>query len=139
MGNLDPMLAPRVINTMQDELRRQLAVLIEAFSGNGSCDAIGDLARLYPTQVFLTSFGLPLEDRDQFIEWAEFVIEHAGGRHRSRRVKCKRWPRPSVRYLRQCVDAKRRAPGDDTSSPVSWPSAVMMRGMTRRSWASASC
>jgi cytochrome P450 len=29
---LDPMLAPRVINAMQDELRRQLAVLIDAFS-----------------------------------------------------------------------------------------------------------
>src|ERR1700728_4060788 len=53
---LDPMLAPRVISTMQDELRRQLAVLIEASSGSGSCEAIGDLARLYPTQVFLTLF-----------------------------------------------------------------------------------
>jgi cytochrome P450 len=29
---LDPMLAPRVINAMQDELRRQLAVLIDAFA-----------------------------------------------------------------------------------------------------------
>jgi cytochrome P450 len=115
---LDPMLAPRVINTMQDELRRQLAVLIDAFSGNGSCDAIGDLARLYPTQVFLTLFGLPLEDRDQFIEWAEFVIEHAGVGSTEPNEKVQEVAGALFGYLQQCVDAKRRAPGDDMLSRV---------------------
>jgi cytochrome P450 len=72
---LDPMLAPRVINDMEDELRLQVRTLISAFAGDGKCDVVDQLARLYPTQVFLTLFGLPLEDRDQFITWAESIIE----------------------------------------------------------------
>src|ERR1700728_4127811 len=49
---LDPMLAPRVINTMEGSLRVQARELIEAFADQGHCDVVDDLARLYPTQVF---------------------------------------------------------------------------------------
>jgi cytochrome P450 len=38
---------------------------------------VEDLARRYPTQVFLTLFGLPVSDRDQFIEWGELLVENA--------------------------------------------------------------
>ncbi|MEY2571003.1 MAG: hypothetical protein QOE63_1353, partial [Acidimicrobiaceae bacterium] len=43
---LDPMLAPRVINEMEDELRRQVVELIDGFAASGSCDIVVDLARL---------------------------------------------------------------------------------------------
>jgi len=115
---LDPMLAPRVVNAMEDELRRQLGVLIDAFVDKGSCDAVGDLARLYPTQVFLTLFGLPLEDRDQFIEWAEFIIEHAGVGATEPNEKVLEVSGALFGYLQQCVDAKRRTPGDDMLSRI---------------------
>ena len=91
---LDPMLAPRVINAMDDELRRQLGILIDGFVDRGSCDGVADLAHLYPTQVFLTLFGMPLEDRDQFIEWAEFIIEHTGAAGSSRTSRWLRSPAP---------------------------------------------
>jgi cytochrome P450 len=73
---LDPMLAPRVINTMEDELRAQIRDLVLAFASKGECDIVADVARLYPTQVFLTVMGLPVVDRDQIIDWVEFMIEH---------------------------------------------------------------
>src|SRR5437870_4027626 len=55
---LDPMLAPRVINAMDDELRAQVRDLILAFADKGECDVVTDLGRLYPAQVFLTLFGM---------------------------------------------------------------------------------
>ncbi|HEX5588583.1 MAG TPA: cytochrome P450, partial [Acidimicrobiia bacterium] len=116
---LDPMLAPRVINTMDASLRAQARALIEGFVDHGSCDAVAELARLYPTQVFLTLFGMPVEDRDQFIYWAETIIEHS-----SRDSTAELAPEVAecatalFTYLQQCVDEKRANPGDDLLSSI---------------------
>jgi cytochrome P450 len=116
---LDPMLAPRVINTMEDVLRDQVRALVRAFADTGRCDVVDDLARLYPTQVFLTLFGMPIEDRDQFIAWVEMIIDHSNNDSTAE-------PAPEVAeaaialfgYLQGYVDAKRSSPGDDILSRV---------------------
>ena len=115
---LDPMLAPRVINEMEAELRRQIGELIDAVVQAGACDVVADIARLYPTQVFLTLFGLPLEDRDTFIGWAETMNEGASTSGDE--------PPPAVAeaaialftYLQGFVDTKREQPGADMLSRV---------------------
>lgn len=115
---LDPMLAPRVVNAMELELRRQLGVLVDSFVDRGSCDAVADFARLYPTQVFLTLFGLPLEDRDRFIEWAEFIIEHSGSAATEPDAQVAAVAGELFGYLQECVDAKRHSPGPDMLSRI---------------------
>src|SRR3984957_484275 len=115
---LDPMLAPRVVNAMEEELRRQLGVLIDAFVERGSCDVVADFARLYPTQVFLPLFGLPLEDRDQFIEWADFIIEHAGVAATEPNEQVAAVSGQLFGYLQECVETKRRSPGPDMLSRI---------------------
>jgi cytochrome P450 len=116
---LDPMLAPKVINGMEEELRRQARELILAFADRGHCDIVDDLARLYPTQVFLTLFGMPLADRDRFIHWAETIIENSNPNSQAEVA-------PEVietamelfGYLQKCVDEKRANPGEDMLSRV---------------------
>jgi cytochrome P450 len=116
---LDPLFAPRVINVLEDSLRAQARELIRRFAANGECDAVAELARLYPTQVFLTLFGMPLEDRDQFIYWAETIIENSN-------VDPSAGLAPEVvecagalfGYLQRYVDEKRAEPGDDVLSTV---------------------
>lgn len=114
---LDPMLAPRVINAMEDELRAHVRNLVAAVADKGECDVVRDVARLFPTEVFLTLFGLPLEDRDQFIEWVETIVEsgaQAGG------------PSDAVieagaalfGYLQAFIERKREQPGEDMLSRV---------------------
>jgi cytochrome P450 len=96
----------------------KLGVLIDAFVGRGSCDVIADLARLYPTQVFLTLFGLPLEDRDRFIEWAEFIIEHTGVATAEPDEQVAAVAGELFGYLQSYVDAKRQSPGPDMLSRI---------------------
>lgn len=36
---------------------------------------MADLATPYPSQVFLTLFGLPLQDRERLIGWKDAIIE----------------------------------------------------------------
>lgn len=116
---LDPMLAPRVIDNMEADLRQQVRELINAFADKGACDGVDDLARLYPTQVFLTLVGMPLKDRDQFILWSETLVENS-------LVAAGEAPRPEVTqaagemftYIQTFLEDKRAHPGDDLLSRV---------------------
>jgi cytochrome P450 len=115
---LDPMLAPRVVNAVEGELRAQIRDIILTFAGKGHCDAIADLAKLYPTQVFLTLFGLPLADRDQLMEWVERMNENSATGTGE--------PNPMVReaameffhYCQRYIKQKRETPGNDMLSSV---------------------
>jgi cytochrome P450 len=115
---LDPMLAPRVMNAMEDELRAQVVKLIDQFAEQGSCDVVNDLARLYPTQVFLTLFGLPLEDRDKFIGWVEFIVEHAIGLGMEADEDQQSGALELFGYLQTFVEEKRQNPGPDMLSRI---------------------
>jgi cytochrome P450 len=110
---LDPMLAPRVINALEDDLRAQVRSLIAAFADRGSCDAVADLGRLYPTQVFLTLFGLPLDHRDQFIEWSETIIEASSPSSDGMSAETVETALALFTYLQECVARKREDPGED--------------------------
>ena len=48
--------------------------MIGAIAGRGECEAMADFARLYPFQVFLDLYGLPLEDRDRLIAWKDAIV-----------------------------------------------------------------
>ena len=74
---LDPMLAPAAINAMENELREQVRELVRDFADRGQCDIVTELARVYPVQVFLTLFGLPLNDTQRFLGWVEPLVEKA--------------------------------------------------------------
>lgn len=115
---LDPMLAPRVINAMEDSLRLQVRELIEVFAGNGSCDVITDLARLYPTQVFMTLFGLPLEDRDKFMAWTEVIVSQGGVQSEEASAQVMTAAIDLITYLGVYIEIKRETPGDDLLSSV---------------------
>lgn len=114
---LDPMLAPRVVNAMESELRAQVRALVTAFASTGSCDAIRELAVPYPTEVFLAVFGLPVSDRDRLVEWVKTMIEQSPnfeGTGNSARDAA--WD--LYHYLHGYVGDKRDNPGDDMLSRI---------------------
>ncbi|MDT5226160.1 MAG: hypothetical protein QOG19_3567, partial [Mycobacterium sp.] len=49
--------------------------LIDAIVPKGECDVVADLATPFPSQVFLTLFGLPMSDRDRLVEWKDSILE----------------------------------------------------------------
>jgi cytochrome P450 len=115
---LDPMLAPRVINAKEDELRTQIRELVLVFAAKGTCDVVADISRLYPTQVFLTVMGLPIGDRDQFIDWVEFMIEHTTTGTQEPNPEVVKVSMELFSYLQGYIGQKRKNPGDDILSNV---------------------
>jgi cytochrome P450 len=115
---LDPMFAPRVINALEGDLRAQVRDLVLAFAPNGRCDAIADLARLYPTQVFLTMFGLPLADRDHLVELVETQVEHSTTGVTEPSPTARKAMMDLFSYMQHYIDVKREQPGDDVLGRV---------------------
>jgi cytochrome P450 len=59
---------------MLPSLQRQAAEMIGAIAPAGRCEVVNDIAIPYPSQVFLTLYGLPLADRDRLVHWKDTVI-----------------------------------------------------------------
>src|SRR6202790_4734271 len=59
---LDPFFSPKKMAEREHELRRQAGELIDAIVAKGECDVVADLATPFPSQGFLTLFGLPMAD-----------------------------------------------------------------------------
>jgi cytochrome P450 len=71
---LAPFFSPGVIGRLYDGLREQAAAIIEPLAKAGSCDVVSELCVPFPSQVFLTLMGLPLEDTDRLVHWKTAVI-----------------------------------------------------------------
>jgi cytochrome P450 len=71
---LQPFFSPHTLGAMLPALQAQAIEIIDAIAAKDGCEAMRDLAIPYPSQVFLTLFGLPLEDRDRLIRWKDAVI-----------------------------------------------------------------
>jgi cytochrome P450 len=75
---LQPFFSPRGTASWLPMVRALAGELIDGFAARGECDLVADLAVPLPAQVFLTLFGLPLEDRDRLIAWKEALINNFG-------------------------------------------------------------
>jgi len=71
---LDPFFAPQKLRPLEPELRRQINSFIDGFIDRGSAELLSEMFVPYPTQVFLTLYGLPLEDRPMFLRWKDDMI-----------------------------------------------------------------
>jgi cytochrome P450 len=73
---LQPFFSPRGTAAWLPMVRRLAGELIDGFAGRGECDLVAELAVPLPAEVFLSLFGLPLEDRDRLIAWKEALTNN---------------------------------------------------------------
>lgn len=73
---LDKFFGPRRMAERAPELRKHVGELIDQIMASGdSAEVMSALATPFPSQVFLTLFGLPLADRDLLIGWKDAVLD----------------------------------------------------------------
>jgi len=71
---LDPFFAPKQLAGLEPSLRSQINEFIDSFIDTGAVDIRTEFFVPYPTGVFLTMYGLPLEDRPTFLRWKDAMI-----------------------------------------------------------------
>jgi cytochrome P450 len=113
---LQPFFSPHTLKEMLPSLQKQALDIVDEIANKGECEAVADVAIPYPSQVFLTLFGLPLEDRDRLIGWKDSVIALAES--------------PSLEgvdltpamellaYVSEAINERRANPGSDILSQV---------------------
>jgi cytochrome P450 len=73
---LQPFFSPRGTQAWLSMVGGLARELIDGLASRGECDLVVDLAVPLPAKVFLTLFGLPLEDRDRLIAWKEGLLHN---------------------------------------------------------------
>lgn len=113
---LQPFFSPHTLKEMLPSLQQQAIDIVDEIAAKGACEVVADLAIPYPSQVFLTLFGLPLKDLDRLVGWKDSVIALAES--------------PSLdgvdltpamellAYLSEAIDERRTNPGPDILSQV---------------------
>ena len=71
---LDPMFAPQRMRLLEEPVARLVNDLIDGFIDEGEIDFAARFSIPFPSQVFLTLFGLPLEELSTFLRMKDGVI-----------------------------------------------------------------
>ena len=66
--------SPPTLSALLPTLQAQAIGIIDTIAHRNECEVMADLATPYPSQVFLTLFGLPLADRERLIGWKDAII-----------------------------------------------------------------
>jgi cytochrome P450 len=72
---ISPAFSPKVIAQVEDTVRRFTIDLIEGFRPRGECEFVTEFTKVLPIVVFLTMMGLPLEDREQLLPYADAIAQ----------------------------------------------------------------
>jgi cytochrome P450 len=112
---LQPYFSPHALSKSRPVLERHAAEMIAELAGKGECEAMAGLANLYPFQVFLDLYGLPLEDRDRVIGWKNAII---GDQPNLTFAEIAQGQVELFEYLTKAIQQRRENPGSDMLSQV---------------------
>lgn len=71
---LDPLFAPQKMRAREDQVRSLVNQLIDGFIDDPEIDFVQRFSTPFPSQVFLTMFGLPMADLDTFLAMKDGAI-----------------------------------------------------------------
>ena len=111
---LQPYFSPQGLSKSRPVLRRHAAEMIAALAEQGKCEAMADFARLYPFQVFMDLYGLPLEDLHRVIEWKDTIVADKPYLEKADLAKA----HELLDYLHDAIQQRRQNPGSDMLSQV---------------------
>ena len=116
---LDKFFGPRRMAERAPELREQVGKLIDQIMAAGcNPEVMSALAVPFPSQVFLTLFGLPLDDRDLLIGWKDAVLAFSAAEGAAASPESLARGSELVSYLNGHLAARRGSDGDDLLSQL---------------------
>jgi cytochrome P450 len=112
-------LTPRMINRLEDELRRRARGLVADAIDRGACDFVSAIAGELPMQAICILMGIPEGDRHQLFAWIEHSFDFKGNREAfETTTDVAEAAAAMFTYGSQLIAAKRAEPADDMLSIV---------------------
>jgi cytochrome P450 len=112
---LDPLFAPKRMAALESRTAALVNRLIDRFAGRGECDLVREFTIPLPSEVFLTMFGLPLEELETFLRMKDGIIRPPGDAEEQaahRRATADEM----YAYFNTVLDARTADPRDDILS-----------------------
>jgi cytochrome P450 len=118
---LDPMFAPQRMRLLEEPVARLVNDLIDGFIDEGEIDFAARFSIPFPSQVFLTLFGLPLEELPTFLRMKDGAIrpDHVVGHefgHPETEAHQQRTAYAIYAYFERVLDERAGEKGDDLLS-----------------------
>lgn len=66
--------SPAAVRRLEPLVLSRCTELIEELKPRGECDLVAEFAIRFPTEMFLATLGLPIEDGAQFLVWVEKIF-----------------------------------------------------------------
>lgn len=109
---LNPSFTPGKVREVSEKARALTIDIIERLKPMGRCDFVNDFARIMPVTIFLGIVDLPLDRRDEFVEWAVGYISASDQQTRDHYLE------KVVGYLGNAIEERAANPGDDLLSRI---------------------
>jgi cytochrome P450 len=112
---LDPLFAPKKMAALEARTSALVNRLIDRFADRGECDLVPEFTIPLPSEVFLTLFGLPLEELGTFLRMKDGIIRPPGdddAQAAHRRATAEEM----YAYFNTVLDARAGDPRDDILS-----------------------
>jgi cytochrome P450 len=112
---LDPLFAPKKMAALEAKTTALVDRLLDRFADRGECDLVPEFTIPLPSEVFLTMFGLPLEELDTFLRMKDGIIRPPGDQDEQaahRRATAEEM----YAYFNKVLDARAAEPRDDILS-----------------------
>lgn len=109
---INPGFTPKRVLAMREDARALTIELAEKMLPNGSCEFLSEFARIMPVTMFLKMVNLPLDRREQFVEWGIAIMSAYDPDDRAAaqmRVH---------EYLQKILDEREGGEGDDLLTRV---------------------
>lgn len=109
---INPAFVPSAVTRMKDDARALTIELTEAMKPNGSCEFLSEFARIMPVTMFLKIVNLPLDRREEFVEWGVAVMSsYDPDARRDAQIRIRD-------YLKAVLDEREGGEGEDLLTRV---------------------
>jgi len=113
---LDPLFAPRQMARLEPQIASLVHRLVDRFIDRGECDLVSEFTIPLPSEVFLTMFGLPLEELDTFLRMKDGIIRPDGKTTEAQNEQRRTTAAEIYAYFEQILEERARDPRDDLLS-----------------------
>ncbi len=115
---LNPYFSPAAVKRIEELARRRVSEMIADVAPDKSTDVASGFAILYPTELFLEIFGLPLEDGEKLLPWIEAIFGGVLSAGDGAEMSAEEANDALNDYLRAAIQARRENPGDPTTDLI---------------------
>jgi cytochrome P450 len=70
--------SPGRVKRMKEGQHKLVGDLIDNLKPDGGCEFVTQMARVFPSLVFLDIMGMPADHLDQFLEWEDMILHQEG-------------------------------------------------------------